>query len=122
MQIFLLLSLAVAIIAVIFTVQNTTVTQISFLLWSFEGSLALMLLIALALGALFSFFASLPTLIRRDNMIRSQKKRISEAESLLIENKLKLETVQKKLETYEPPEKIADQPKQEAGGRNLWQG
>lgn len=52
MQIFLFFALFIAVIAVVFAIQNTSPTTVSFITWKFNGSVALVLLIALAAGAL----------------------------------------------------------------------
>ncbi len=83
MQIFLVFSLLIAAVAVIFAVQNATIITISFLVWEFQGSLALILLVALATGALINFLASLPSRIKRQLAAKSQKKRITELEAKL---------------------------------------
>ena len=61
MQIFLFIALILMGVTIIFAVQNTTLTTVRFLAWELEGSLALVLLVAAAAGALISFFFSLPT-------------------------------------------------------------
>ncbi len=80
MQVFLILSLIIAALATIFAVQNAIPTTINFLVWEFEGSLALILLIALIAGAMISFFASLPTLIRSRLTISNLNKKLAESE------------------------------------------
>lgn len=134
MQIFLFISLAVAAIAVLFALQNTTVVEINFLFWSFEGSLALVLLIALGLGILVSFFASLPSLIRSNMTARNQGKRISDLEGQLSEQKALLEgeqtrlaEAQQRIQALEQPPAEEDNPQEqpEAGdeqtpGKSLW--
>jgi uncharacterized integral membrane protein len=75
MQIFIILALLIAIVAVVFAVQNTAMITVSFLVWSFEGSLALVLLATLLVGVLISLLASTPGLIRgKWNSSRERKK------------------------------------------------
>lgn len=75
MQIFVILALLIAIVAVVFAVQNTAAITVSFLVWSFEGSLALVLLLTLLAGFLISLLASMPGLIRgKWNASRERKK------------------------------------------------
>lgn len=75
MQIFIILALLIAIVAVVFAVQNTAMVTVSFLVWSFEGSLALVLLGTLLVGVLISLLASTPGLIRgKWNYSREKKK------------------------------------------------
>ncbi len=85
MQIFLVVALIIAILAVIFALQNPMPITVSLLAWQFEGSLALVLLIALTLGVLISLLVSVPTVIRRNRAITAQRKTIRELESRLAE-------------------------------------
>jgi putative membrane protein len=97
MQIFLIFALIIAAIAVIFALQNTAVTTVTFLFWKFDGSLALILLLALIAGAVISILVSSPALIRDKLTIRNQKKQIIELESQLSAHKEKLEEAQAQL-------------------------
>jgi uncharacterized integral membrane protein len=101
MQIFVFFALFIAILAVIFALQNTAPTTVSFLFWQFQGSLALILLIALSVGALISFLASLPTLVKTQLTIRSHKKKIAELGTSLDTHRSRLEEAQKKLQAQE---------------------
>ena len=56
-------SVAVAIVAVLFALQNNVPVTISFFAWSFGGSLALVLLMALGLGVLIAGLVTSPALI-----------------------------------------------------------
>ncbi len=64
MQIFLFFALIISVIAVIFAVQNNDTITVSFAVWKYNGSLALVLLVAVAAGSLISFFVSLPSNLR----------------------------------------------------------
>lgn len=97
MQIFVLFSLLIAILAVIFALQNTDQITVSFLFWSYKGSLALVLLAALVAGALVSFFASLPALARNKWAIRAQRKRTQAVESDLASERARLEEAERRL-------------------------
>jgi len=117
MQIFIFLALIIAIIAVIFALQNTLIVTVSFIIWKFTGSLALVLLLALAVGALISFLASLPAIVRGKWSLRSlrkqasklessiteHKQRLTELESSLTEHKQRLEEAHLKLQTQSAP-------------------
>jgi len=81
MQLQLILAIIVAILAVVFALQNAVPITVSFLTWRFESSLALVLLITLALGILMSLLVSVPSMIKRKRMISNQKKKIQELES-----------------------------------------
>jgi len=104
MQIFLFFALIISILAVIFAVQNTAPTTISFAIWDFKGSLALVLLVALAAGALISFFASLPSNLRARWILRQQRKKITDLEKSLATVRSELEEAQKRLNPAPPAE------------------
>jgi len=93
MQLFLIVATIMAILAVAFALQNTVPITVSFLLWQFEGSLALVLLATLALGVLMSLLVSTPAMIKRKRTISNQKKKIQELETSL----------QEKIEALKPP-------------------
>jgi uncharacterized integral membrane protein len=101
MQIFLFFSLFIAILAVVFAVQNTGPVDVYFLIWKSHGPLALVLLIALAAGVLISFFASMPSLVRYQLNLRTHRKKASEMESNISVYKSQLEEAQKKLFEHE---------------------
>jgi uncharacterized integral membrane protein len=98
MQIFLIVSLLIAALGVIFALQNTTSATVTFLAWTFHGSLALILLSALATGAFVSFLASLPTLLGTKWTVRRQKKKLTELESRLKTHLAELEEAKRNLQ------------------------
>ena len=63
MQILLISGIAFAIVAVLFALQNHVPVTVSFFAWSFGGSLALVLLITLGLGAIIAGLVTSPALI-----------------------------------------------------------
>ena len=109
MQIFLFIALILMGVTIIFAVQNTATTMIKFLTWEIEGSLALVLLVAVAAGALISFFFSLPTLARDKWTVRSQRNKLNELEASLDEQTTKLEETQRKLTEQAEPEQTAEE-------------
>ncbi|MEW6687998.1 MAG: LapA family protein [Pseudomonadota bacterium] len=64
MQLAIVLSLAVAIGAVAFALQNNVAVTVTFFLWRFDSTLAMVLLIAVALGALVMALLSTPAVLR----------------------------------------------------------
>jgi putative membrane protein len=64
MQLLLILGIAFAIGAVTFAVQNNVPVAVSLASWHYDGSLAVVLLVALALGALIAGLVSTPSVIR----------------------------------------------------------
>ncbi|MBA3550814.1 LapA family protein [Patescibacteria group bacterium] len=64
MIIFLIIGLLLGGLAVIFALQNLITITVTFLAWDLTGSLALILLLAVATGVVISVLFSLPTTIR----------------------------------------------------------
>lgn len=64
MQLLLIAGILFAIGAVLFALQNNVPVAVSFLLWRFDSTLALVLLVALGLGALIAALLSTPAVIR----------------------------------------------------------
>ncbi len=106
MQIFLFIALVIAVFAVVFAVQNTAPALVSFFVWEFNGSLALVLLVSLAVGALISFFFSLPANIKTRWTIRQQRKKINELEAKLTVSQEDIDVLQKKLDHLQKIEEL----------------
>jgi len=108
MQLQLIVAIIVAILAVVFALQNAVPITVSFLTWRFESSLALVLLITLALGIIMSLLVSVPSTIKKMKSISSQKKKIQELEDSLqrgSESKTKEENrikIEEEIESNEP--------------------
>ena len=64
MQIFLLISLVIAILAIVFALQNAVPVTLAFLVWKIDSSLAVVLLVALG-GAWHSVRAAEERSVRR---------------------------------------------------------
>jgi uncharacterized integral membrane protein len=96
MQIFLFVALSIALIAVMFALQNIVPVTVAFLAWRFEGSLALVLFFALVVGALVSLLASIPALVKGRWTATSLKKRIATLEGDLAESRRRLEAYRTK--------------------------
>jgi uncharacterized integral membrane protein len=101
MQIFLFIALILMGVTIIFAVQNTATTMVRFLTWETEGSLALVLIVSVAVGALISFFFSLPTLVRDKWTVRSQRKKINEMETELSDQNARLKDSENRIAEYD---------------------
>jgi len=64
MQLMLIIGIVFAIGAVLFALQNNVPVVVTLAVWQFEGSLAMVLLLALGLGVLIAGLLSSPTVIR----------------------------------------------------------
>ena len=80
MQSFLIAALTIAILTVIFALQNTIPVLVTFMFWEVEGSLALVLMLTFALGVLVGLMVSIPAMLKRRSAISNQKKNIQEPE------------------------------------------
>ncbi|HSQ25915.1 MAG TPA: LapA family protein [Anaerolineales bacterium] len=90
MQFFLFIALLIAAVAILFAAQNNDPAIVSFLFWEIQSSLAFILVASLLAGALISFFVSLPTNLKVRWMLRNQKKKITELENALNEQKTRV--------------------------------
>jgi len=64
MQLLLIFGIIFAIGAVLFALQNNVPVTVAFALWQFESTLAVVLLVALGLGALIAALVSTPSMLR----------------------------------------------------------
>ena len=83
----LIAALLLVFLAVAFSLQNSVPITIQFFAWTFEGSLVLVLLTALALGVIISLLASLPSQIKKNRLIVQQQKKIEDLEHSMTEPK-----------------------------------
>jgi len=81
MQLALILGIVFSIISVVFALQNNVPVTVSLAIWRFEGSLALVLLIALGLGALIAGLISSPAMIRRQWTVARMGRQVTELEA-----------------------------------------
>jgi uncharacterized integral membrane protein len=88
--VYLIFALVIAVIAVIFALQNTMVIPISFLAWKITGSLSLVLLVTLAIGAVIGLLVLAPSTIKHTLAASGHRKRIGLLEKELDENKAKV--------------------------------
>jgi len=75
MQSFLIAALGLAVLTVIFALQNAIPVNVTFLVWEFEGSLALVLMLTFALGASVSSLLSIPAIVRRRSQCQISRRR-----------------------------------------------
>ena len=85
MQLSVIVAIVIAIVGVLFAVQNSVPSTIVFFFWRFDGSLGIILLLALALGALIVALVSTPATLRSSWVIRRQAKEIDTLKSANVE-------------------------------------
>jgi len=76
MQLAVIVAIVIAVAGVAFATQNSVPATVVFLFWRFDGSLGVILLLALALGALIVALLSTPATLRANWVIRRQRKEI----------------------------------------------
>ncbi len=96
MVITLIFALVLAIIAVIFALQNPTLIAANFFGYEVESSLALFVLIGLGVGLLIGVLVMTPGRIKSSFANSRHRKKIGELESSHEEHKVKAVAVEKK--------------------------
>lgn len=101
----LILALVIAVIAVIFALQNTAAVSVSFFVWQFNQSLALVLLLAAFVGVIIGLLTILPGSIRSRWQLAARNKKIASLEKEIEELKEKLASAEKQLRVLQstPP-------------------
>jgi lipopolysaccharide assembly protein A len=92
---YLIVALLIAVIAVIFALQNAIPVTISFFAWEVTGSLSLVLLITLAIGVVIGLLVIAPSSIKNTIQVSGHRKRIGALEKELDEHKAKVAELQK---------------------------
>jgi uncharacterized integral membrane protein len=93
--VYLILALLIAVIAVIFALQNTMTVTIAFFTWEATGSLSLVLLVTLLIGILIGWLFAAPSLVKHTFRASGNRKRIGALEKELEDHKAKLSELQK---------------------------
>ena len=84
---FLILGILLGAFSVFFALQNTAIITVTFFSWQFQGSLALILLMALATGILISLLMVLPESIVSYFRYKALKKELVKLEEALRKQK-----------------------------------
>lgn len=115
MQLTIIATIFVALIGVIFAMQNNVPVTVTFLLWRFDSSLAVVLPLALACGAIIIALLTTPATLRRQWQLKRQNRRIEEMEKTAAEQRSRIA----ELETRIPAEVAAEQPPSYVGLKQL---
>ena len=94
MQILFILGIVFAIAAVTFALQNNAAATVAFGPWHFDSSLAVVLLVAMAIGALVTGLVSTPRMIRAQwegARLRRQVAKLEEDRAILDRRVIELE-------------------------------
>ena len=80
MPLVLIAAIVLAILTALFAIQNATVITVSYLVWRFEASLALVLILTLGVGILIGYLATLPSSWKKSSQLRRTQRRQAELE------------------------------------------
>ena len=80
MQLAIIAAIFTAIVGVAFAMQNNVPVTVNFLLWRFDSSLAMVLLLALACGAIIVALLTTPATLKWQWQLARQKRRIEDLE------------------------------------------
>lgn len=80
MRFALILSLLIAIVAVVFAIYNLEPTEVNLIYDTVRAPLALVIIISLLGGVLLGILASMPSVMRRGAEVRRLRKRVEEPE------------------------------------------
>lgn len=83
MQLAVISAILTAIVAVFFAMQNNVPVTVNFLFWRFDSSLAMVLMLALALGATVIALLSTPAALKAQWRQSRQKRRIEALEKTI---------------------------------------
>ena len=100
----LIVALILAILAVFFALENTMVVTVSFFGYAIDGTLALFILIALAVGALVGVLVMIPGRIKSGLSNARHRKKIGTLEANLEEQKTKVSAMEKLVASASPSE------------------
>jgi len=98
-QLMTILGIAVALAAVAFALQNNVPVTVTFLLWRFDSSLAMVLLLALALGAIIVALVSTPRALRSQWLLSRQRSEIAALKATNAELEKKLPALESQNKT-----------------------
>ena len=123
MQLMLIAGIVFAIGAVVFALQNNSAVVVTLALWNFEGSLAVVLLIAVGLGVLITGLVSTPSVIRGQWAARRLRHQVAELEREATEQQARNQVLAAELERLTPTSAAVEPPaKPYVGLRTLLSG
>jgi len=75
-QFYVIIALLLATLVAIFAVQNAQEVNIRFLVWTFQSSVVVVILISLGVGALLAALMSLPQMLRARRRLRESERQL----------------------------------------------
>ena len=103
MQLLVILGILFAAGAVVFALQNNAPATVVFLLWRFDGSLAIVLLLAVALGAIIVALFSTPATLKAQWIAVRQRREIASLHESNAELKTKIAELERRIADLSSP-------------------
>jgi len=124
MQLMLIAGIVFAIGAVVFALQNNSAVVVTLAFWNFEGSLAVVLLVAVGLGVLITGLVSTPSVIRGQWSAGRLRRQVAELEREAAQQQARNAVLAAELERLTPAAAASEapQPKPYVGLRTLLSG
>lgn len=69
-------ALVIIVLVAFFAMQNSQFVQISFLMWTFEGPLVIVLLITFAAGILSGWLTAIPSTMKKSRQVAELKREL----------------------------------------------
>lgn len=82
-QLYLLFALLLTTLVAIFAVQNAGEVTVRFLIWTFQTSVVIVILMSAAMGALLAAVVSLPQTLKARRRLRESEKRLEQVKRQL---------------------------------------
>lgn len=122
MQLMLITGIVFAIGAVVFALQNNSLVVVTLAVWSFEGSLAIVLLLALGLGVLITGLLTTPAVIRGQWASKRLRRQVVDLERDVAEQRARNLALAAELDRQAPNAVVAEPEKRYVGLRTLLAG
>lgn len=123
MQLALIIGIAFAVAAVGFALQNSVPVTVVFALWRFDSSLAMVLLLALGLGAIVAGLVTSPAVIKGQWTVSRLRRQIVDLEHDKAELARRVDDLESRLAHLSPaPQPDAVEPKSYVGLKTLITG
>ncbi len=87
---YLIFTLCLSVVVAIFAVQNALVVPVSFLLWNFQGSLVLVILGSVAIGAFWAFLLAMWWRFKQGRKMKQCEQELKRLTARLAEQELLL--------------------------------
>lgn len=123
MQLVLIAGIAFAIAAVGFALQNNVPVTVVFAFWRFDSSLAMVLLLALGLGAIIAGLVTSPSVLKGQWTVSRLRRQIAALENDKAAMARRVDDLESKLAYFSPsPQPEAAEPKSYVGLKTLIAG